>query len=49
VVMVGSPTARLVVLAVLVVANLASEVVSFSRVIESVPPLRVADRAGRPR
>lgn len=44
-----SPGVRLVILAVLAAANLASELVSFSRVIEAVPPLRVADRAGRPR
>jgi UDP-GlcNAc:undecaprenyl-phosphate GlcNAc-1-phosphate transferase len=40
---------RLVVLAVLAAANLASEVVSFSRVIDAVAPLRVLDRAGRRR
>ena len=49
VVLVGSPATRLLVLAVVVLANAASEVVSFSRVIDAVPPLRVADRAGRPR
>lgn len=34
-------------LAVLVLATAASEVVSYSRVIDAVPPLRWADRAGR--
>jgi UDP-N-acetylmuramyl pentapeptide phosphotransferase/UDP-N-acetylglucosamine-1-phosphate transferase len=47
VVMAGSGTTRLVVLAMLVAVNLASEVVSFSRVIDAVPPLRLLDRAGR--
>lgn len=42
-----SPTSRLVTLAALTLLNLASEVVSFSRVIERVPPLRAIDRAGR--
>ena len=37
----------LVLLIVLVVATLTSEIVSFSRVIEAVPPLRWADRLGR--
>jgi hypothetical protein len=32
---------------VLVMLNLASEAVSFSRVIDAVPPLRALDRAGR--
>lgn len=40
---------RLVVLAAVAAANVASEVISFSRVIDAVPPLRVADRAGRAR
>lgn len=35
------------VLLALVALNLASEIVSFSRVIERVPPLRALDRAGR--
>jgi UDP-N-acetylmuramyl pentapeptide phosphotransferase/UDP-N-acetylglucosamine-1-phosphate transferase len=39
---------RIAVLAVLVALNLTSEVVSFSRVIDRVPPLRWADRLGRP-
>lgn len=38
---------RLVVLGVLVVLNLASEWVSFSKVIDAVPPLRFFDRMGR--
>jgi UDP-GlcNAc:undecaprenyl-phosphate/decaprenyl-phosphate GlcNAc-1-phosphate transferase len=44
-----APVVRVAVLIVLVVANLTSEVVSFSRVIEGVPPLRALDRAGRRR
>ncbi len=48
VVLACSPGTRLVVLVVLVVLNLASELVSFSRVIDAVPPLRALDRAGRP-
>lgn len=40
-------TGRVVTLVALVLANLASEVVSFSRVIDAVPPLRMLDRAGR--
>lgn len=47
VVLTADDTALLVVLGVLVVANLASEVVSFSRIIDAVPPLRALDRAGR--
>ena len=38
---------RLWVLVVLAAANVASEVVSFTRVIEAIPPLRAADRLGR--
>jgi len=38
---------RLWVLAVLALANLASEVVSFTRVIDAIAPLRAADRLGR--
>jgi len=41
------PGVRTVVLVLLVLLNLASEAVSFSRVIERVPPLRAADRLGR--
>jgi hypothetical protein len=40
-------TARLAVLVVLVGLNVLSELVSFSRVIESTPPLRWFDRLGR--
>jgi len=47
VVAVGSPVARLAVLGGLAVLNGLSEWVSFSRVIERVPPLRVLDQAGR--
>jgi UDP-N-acetylmuramyl pentapeptide phosphotransferase/UDP-N-acetylglucosamine-1-phosphate transferase len=45
----SAPSTRVAWLVVLVVLNLAAEVVSFSRVIDAVPPLRVADRWGRPR
>lgn len=38
---------RVVVAGVLLALNLVSEFVSFSRVIEAVPPLRAFDRAGR--
>jgi hypothetical protein len=38
-----------VTLAVVAGLNLASELVSFSRVIDAVPPLRALDRAGRKR
>lgn len=41
------PTTRLVVLGVVAALNLAGEVVSFSRLIDAVGPLRAADRAGR--
>lgn len=44
-----APSTRLVVLGVLAALNLASELVSFSRVIDAVPPLRAVDRMGRPR
>jgi UDP-GlcNAc:undecaprenyl-phosphate GlcNAc-1-phosphate transferase len=47
VVLAGSPTTRTVVLVVVAVLNLASERVSFSRVIDHTAPLRVADRWGR--
>ena len=46
VVLVAPAPARLGVLAVVAALNLASEVVSFSRVIDRVPPLRALDRAG---
>ncbi len=41
------PTTRVVALVVVAGLNLAGEVVSFSRVIEAVAPLRAFDRAGR--
>jgi UDP-GlcNAc:undecaprenyl-phosphate GlcNAc-1-phosphate transferase len=47
VVLTCSPTVRTVVLAIVAVLNLASERVSFSRVIATVPPLNAADRWGR--
>jgi UDP-N-acetylmuramyl pentapeptide phosphotransferase/UDP-N-acetylglucosamine-1-phosphate transferase len=43
-----TPTTRLVVLGVVAALNVAAEMVSFSRVIDAVPPLRAADRWGRP-
>jgi UDP-GlcNAc:undecaprenyl-phosphate GlcNAc-1-phosphate transferase len=42
-----SPDVRLVVLAAVAVLNLLSEVVSYSKVIDRVPPLRFLDRLGR--
>jgi hypothetical protein len=42
-----APATRTVVLVVVAALNLASERVSFSRVIAAVPPLRAADRFGR--
>ncbi|HZM32796.1 MAG TPA: hypothetical protein VFB77_20000 [Acidimicrobiales bacterium] len=42
-----SPGVRTAVLIVVAILNLASERVSFSRVINAVPPLRAADRWGR--
>jgi hypothetical protein len=42
-----NPTTRLVVLAAVAALNLLSEAVSFSRVIDRVPPLRFLDRLGR--
>ena len=42
-----APAGRDVLLAVVAALNVAGELVSFSRVIEAVPPLRAADRAGR--
>ncbi len=47
VVLTVSPTSRTVVAAALVVLTLTSEVVSFTKVIERVPPLRALDRLGR--
>jgi UDP-GlcNAc:undecaprenyl-phosphate GlcNAc-1-phosphate transferase len=46
-VLVASPTARAVVAGVLLALTLVSEVVSFSRVIAAVPPLRALDGLGR--
>lgn len=46
-VLVVSPNARLVVAAVLLGLNLLSEVTSFSRIIQAMPPLRAFDRLGR--
>ena len=47
VVLTCAPATRLVVLAIVTFLNLLSEVVSFSRVIDAVPPLRFLDRTGR--
>ncbi|MBW3536306.1 MAG: hypothetical protein KY395_00870 [Actinobacteria bacterium] len=47
VVLTASPTTRLLVMVGLVVLNAASEVVSFSRIIERVALLRMFDRLGR--
>jgi UDP-GlcNAc:undecaprenyl-phosphate/decaprenyl-phosphate GlcNAc-1-phosphate transferase len=47
VVLTCSPGARTVVLVLVAALNLASEWVSFSRVIAAAPPLRAADRWGR--
>jgi UDP-GlcNAc:undecaprenyl-phosphate/decaprenyl-phosphate GlcNAc-1-phosphate transferase len=47
VVLACAPITRTVVLVVVALLNLASERVSFSRVIGAVPPLRAADRFGR--
>jgi hypothetical protein len=48
VVLTCAPSVRLVVLVVLAAGNVLSELVSFSRVIDAVPPLRAFDRLGRP-
>jgi UDP-N-acetylmuramyl pentapeptide phosphotransferase/UDP-N-acetylglucosamine-1-phosphate transferase len=47
VVLTCSPGVRIVLLVVVAALNVASELVSFSRVIERVAPLRALDRAGR--
>ena len=47
VVLACSPTIRVVALVVVAALNLLSEVVSFSKVIDRVPPLRALDRLGR--
>lgn len=47
VVLTASPLTCAIVLAIVLALNLASEVVSFSRVIDAVPPLRFLDGAGR--
>lgn len=46
-VLIASPTGRLVALVVLVVVNAVSEIVSFSDVIDRTPPLRALDGIGR--
>jgi UDP-GlcNAc:undecaprenyl-phosphate/decaprenyl-phosphate GlcNAc-1-phosphate transferase len=45
----AGPGVRSVVLVIVVLLNAASEIVSFSRVIEATPPLRALDRLGRSR
>jgi UDP-GlcNAc:undecaprenyl-phosphate/decaprenyl-phosphate GlcNAc-1-phosphate transferase len=47
VVLTMSPLVRTITLLVVAALNLASELVSFSKVINQVPPLRAADRFGR--
>ncbi len=47
VVLACSPATRVAVLVAVAALNLASEAVSFSRVIQRVPPLRALDRLGR--
>jgi UDP-N-acetylmuramyl pentapeptide phosphotransferase/UDP-N-acetylglucosamine-1-phosphate transferase len=47
VVLACGPTARLATLLALLALNLLSEVVSFTRIVEAVPPLRAADQWGR--
>jgi UDP-N-acetylmuramyl pentapeptide phosphotransferase/UDP-N-acetylglucosamine-1-phosphate transferase len=47
VVIATAPTTRTLVLLGVLALNLASEGVSFSRIIDRVPPLRALDRAGR--
>ena len=46
-VLVAAPSTRTIALVVVAALNLLSELVSFSRVIDAVPPLRLLDRAGR--
>lgn len=46
VVLTTAPSTRLIVMVVLLVLNLSSEMVSFSKVIDAIVPLRVLDRAG---
>jgi UDP-GlcNAc:undecaprenyl-phosphate GlcNAc-1-phosphate transferase len=48
VVLAAGPEARDVTALVVLVLNLLGEVVSFTRVIDAVPPLRALDRLGRP-
>lgn len=48
VVLVAEPSTRAITLAVVAALNVASELVSFSAVIDRVPPLRWFDRLGRP-
>ena len=49
VVMAAAPNVRDVLLVALIALNVAGEMVSFSRVIDMVPPLRALDRVGRRR
>jgi len=46
-VLTARPLVRTIALVVVVALNAAGEVISFSRVIDAVPPLRALDRAGR--
>jgi len=46
-VLAARPVVRTIALVVVIALNAAGEVVSFSRVIDAVPPLRAVDRAGR--
>lgn len=46
-VLVAAPEVRTIALVLVAALNLASEAVSFSRVIDATPPLRALDRAGR--
>lgn len=47
VVLVAAPSTRSIVLAIVAALNLASERISFSKVIDATPPLRFIDRLGR--